>query len=958
MKKFLRGIGVFFASLTIVIGSFPMVPLNVTAAGGEIGKFTMSSGHVHTNECYQIDAPVAESTRLADQVCEHCGGTLQVTRHDFTCRADWDTFTTYTRYCQNEKCPQRSQDIRGADAEAHNGHKITDPNGNTHCGQNGTNVGNVSVTSSETGLTNQPITLSATPQNIISGATSTLKWAGTDSSSLVISQNGEYTLNWEATYNGVTNKGSQKYTISNFDYAGPAITITPDTTAIVGEVTLTVSASDPAGVPTDAFSFDGTTFSSVNTITVYENKDVTVYAKDVLGNVSSKIFTVTNIDEDGPIISFSQDISDPTQGNVIVSVSASDVVGLASAPFSYDGGATYSNKTTYTFTDNGTLTVYAKDSKGNISNNSYTVSNIDREKPSLTITADVTVPTGGDVILSLRGTDERRLADAPYSIDGTTYIGDATNPYQVTVTENGTYKYYVKDFAGNVGNEEYTVDNIDKQGPDISLSLNVTGATNQDVIIKAKATDKNGLADEAYSFDGVSYQAENTKKVSSNGKYTVYAKDVFGNVSSKSINVSNIDRTAPTVGYSLSTTDITCNDVIVTVSASDSSGISGNAYCYDGVNYEASNTHAIGANGTYTYYVRDNVGNVSSFDVTVNNIDKSKPAINYTLSTEELTNQDVVITLRGNDDNGLSAKPYSADGNEYSETNTFMVSKNGSYTYFVKDKAGNVSSTIVEIGNIDKKGPEITVNQKSGENCGEIILTISATDENGLDIAPYSFNKGSYSANGEITVNENGDYDICAKDSLGNVSTTIYSVSTIRYAEPNETEDPEVLDNPNDDGSDNVEETEPEKDIVSKKAKTIGDVFYISDNDTPLALLAASALGVIANIPIPVAAATTTTAAGGSGFFVFFFFFMGTKAGVFSLDGFNYKKIGKASIKKKKGIYTVKITGNTSKKVTSSDVVIKMPRRIVRKHAGEMCEITCNGKTVVARIAEEISISI
>lgn len=121
--------------------------------------------------------------------------------------------------------------------------------------------------------------------------------------------------------------------------------------------------------------------------------------------------------------------------------------------------------------------------------------------------------------------------------------------------------------------------------------------------------------------------------VTKNGTYTFVAVDKAGNMTEKSITVNNIDTEHPSLSITPSTTELTHEDITLTVVAQDTGGsgvkriktpdgkwINGNLV-----------TYTVKENGTYTFVVEDNAGNQTSKSITVNNIDKSisieKPTI-------------------------------------------------------------------------------------------------------------------------------------------------------------------------------------------------------------------------------------------------------------------------------------------------------------------------------------------
>ena len=101
--------------------------------------------------------------------------------------------------------------------------------------------------------------------------------------------------------------------------------------------------------------------------------------------------------------------------------------------------------------------------------------------------------------------------------------------------------------------------------------------------------------------------------------------------------------------------------------------------------------------------------------------DGDNPIINITPSTTEWTNQNVILTARVQDSNsGLIGYMWSTSGNlTYYDNSwiylntpitsekayTFTVESNGTYYFYAKDEAGNVTKKAINVTNIDKTKP-------------------------------------------------------------------------------------------------------------------------------------------------------------------------------------------------------------------------------------------------------------
>ncbi|MFF2532342.1 hypothetical protein ACFVS2_25870 [Brevibacillus sp. NPDC058079] len=193
-----------------------------------------------------------------------------------------------------------------------------------------------------------------------------------------------------------------------------------------------------------------------------------------------------------------------------------------------------------------------------------------------------------------------------------------------------------------------------------------------------------------------------------------------------------VDTTGPAITLTASITSPTNKDVVVTVNATDDGGVAVKKYASGNqtASYFASNgtvlsgtTFNVATNGIYTVYAKDKAGNETVQQITISNIDKELPVINLTPSTTELTNATMMVTFDVANEKEPYIRKY-AEGNQsvsYFSSNGitianhlpgFGLDKNGVYTAYVKDAAGNESVKTIEIKNIDMQAPEYRYSQE------------------------------------------------------------------------------------------------------------------------------------------------------------------------------------------------------------------------------------------------------
>ena len=93
--------------------------------------------------------------------------------------------------------------------------------------------------------------------------------------------------------------------------------------------------------------------------------------------------------------------------------------------------------------------------------------------------------------------------------------------------------------------------------------------------------------------------------------------------------------------------------------------------------------------------------------VAVNNIDTEAPVLDFDISTTEITNSSVDISLKAQDNIGIKYIQ-TPDNNIITDNQyTFTASKDGEYTFTVSDLAGNITSKTIVINNIASQKPSV-----------------------------------------------------------------------------------------------------------------------------------------------------------------------------------------------------------------------------------------------------------
>lgn len=190
--------------------------------------------------------------------------------------------------------------------------------------------------------------------------------------------------------------------------------------------------------------------------------------------------------------------------------------------------------------------------------------------------------------------------------------------------------------------------------------------------------------------------------------------------------------------------------------------------------------------------------------------DKKAPKITYSFSTKEATNGTVKITIKVTDSSKISSVKWASGSQKtayFKEKGkkltlkkskvSVTVKKNGTYTFYAKDSAGNTAVKKVTVKNIDTVLPVIeAVPNKTEYTNSSVKLKVTVSDaDSGIKEVKYLSGKKTLEevaasgkqltlkeGTGSITVKKNGSYSIVVWDMAGNnvlITSTIKNIDTI-----------------------------------------------------------------------------------------------------------------------------------------------------------------------------------
>ena len=383
-----------------------------------------------------------------------------------------------------------------------------------------------------------------------------------------------------------------------------------------------------------------------------------------------------------------------------------------------------------------------------------------------------------------------------YSNDKIELLKDNGNEKVVRVSDNGTLTGMINYLGEKAYEDSIIIDMIDNDGPIITLGDYKKGYAKGSIDIILKVTDEGaGVDGNSFSKEDIEVTVGGNKVTdlkltdTGNGNYKLTINndkldgevtisisggkvlDKLGNGNEAvkfdpDIKFDNTPPSKPVIDNPSKENWINSSFGLTLHTKEEGSGVDHWQYTYNGNNNNASSTGSNHSNDWVIYsesaledfttspfsaerdqlvYVIacDKAGNCSEKSSTYIRIDKTKPTCSINVSPSGYA-KEVTLTVSGKDArSGLADSPYSWDSenNGYGTVATKKVTANGTYTAWVKDKAGNTNSCNVTVNNIDNSIPVITLgNYTSGyvRKSTEVNLIVKPS-ESGADINYDSF---------------------------------------------------------------------------------------------------------------------------------------------------------------------------------------------------------------------------
>ena len=473
--------------------------------------------------------------------------------------------------------------------------------------------------------------------------------------------------------------------INNIDKVAPKVEVEYSTKELTREnVKVTISSNEQIqNVEGWALSSD----KKILTKEYKENIQETIVVKDLAGNETEVNININNIDKVAPNVKVEYSTEELTRENVVVRITSNEEIQ------EIEGWEISEDKKVLTreYSENIEETVIVKDIAGNEKEVEIEISNIDKNGLIEKIEYSTKNPTKGSVKVTITSNKEVQ------GITGWALTNKKilTKQYNINTKETIT----VKDLEGNEVKVNIEITNIDKMEPVCYVEYGTRTLTKENVKVKIMSNEElQEIEGWALSED----KKELTKEYNGNTSETITIRDLAGNETEVTIEITNIDKVAPVLNITYSTKNPTKENVKVTITSNEEiQSIEGWALSSD----KKTLTKEYSANTKETIIVKDLAGNETEATIEITNIDKVAPALNVTYSTKNPTKENVKVTITSNEQiQSVTGWALSSD----KKTLTKEYTANVKETIIVKDLAGNETRVTIEIDNIEGK-PEITI---------------------------------------------------------------------------------------------------------------------------------------------------------------------------------------------------------------------------------------------------------
>ena len=472
-----------------------------------------------------------------------------------------------------------------------------------------------------------------------------------------------------------------------------------------------------------------------------------------------------NIDYTAPVLNISYSTTAPTNKSVTATITSNEKIQEVEGWTLSEDKKTLTKKYLSNYKED--ITVY--DMAGNSNKILVNITNIDTTDVLLNVNYSTTLQTNKNVIVTI--TANKQIQE----VEGWTLSEDKK---ALTKKYSSNYKgdITVYDISGNSAKADIIISNIDTKKPSVTVQYSELSITNKDVVVTIIADEK---IQEIEGWKLSANRKQLSKTFDENQKEKVIIYDLAGNASETiEVDVNQIDKINPKLQLKYSTTNITNQNVIVTITSNKQ------IKEIEGWNLSEDKkilTRTFTQNGNETVIVSDLAGNTSEpIEIKVENIDKQSPIATMSYGTTKSTNQDVIAIISTNEDI-QPVEGWNLAENKRILTKTYYENTKEEITVY--DIAGNSTRVSLNINNIDKIKPIISINYSTTKQTNKDVEVTIKSNKEIQEIKGWNLSEDKKILT--KTFKENSYEKIIIKDNAGNSIEETININNIDKTIPN-----------------------------------------------------------------------------------------------------------------------------------------------------------------------------
>jgi hypothetical protein len=507
--------------------------------------------------------------------------------------------------------------------------------------------------------------------------------------------------------------------------------------------------------------------SDDNPVTLLNNNQITSYVfnrngefefifMDEAGNKTRETAVVNNIDKNPPkaTVTYSHPRDQWTNESITAQLQLEDTNGYVILS---EGGDTH------TFNGNGEFLFQFRDDLGNEGSIKAEVKNIDKDSPV------------GSIIYTYSDTAPVTVYLSVYEPVKVTNNGES---FRYLFDTNGEFTFLFEDKAGNTGTATAKVDTITSTEEYVDIVYSDTGRlTNNDINVEYTTfSDLSIITSPTVTEEVYGYTYEFTENGDKTISVRILSGEEEGDIRTVTGSVHNIDRTAPDAEVILSTAELTNQNVTAELLTYDDWG---KTVAIE--NNNGFNTLEFMENGSFTFEIMDEAGNIGYKTVAVSNIDKTVPTgiVEYYEDTVK---------------NIVSAKiSFPGETGEIEILNnngsdTFEFVESGAFTFEYSDAAGNKGETIAQVTSFPDStyaaSIEYYIEGDKVEDPNAELINKSVTAKLIPEIAGGSYTIINNEGSSIYTFEQNGEFTFVYEDGKGSRGLATAKVNSIDKTAP------------------------------------------------------------------------------------------------------------------------------------------------------------------------------